>query len=160
MGAREGEKTGLSRRSRVVGQKFSGRYWKLRGKWLWRRRVFYTLIKTQRPWPVWLSRLGGVLPRKRSLVRFLARARAWVTGHVRKATDPCFCLTLMFLSLSFSLPSPFSKNKYIKSLIKKIKENPSLNSYSSQISTQPLALHPPSPPENQQHLPGSFWLWA
>ena len=31
-------------------------------------------------------------------------------GHMQEATDPCFSYTLVFLSLSFSLPSPFSKN--------------------------------------------------
>ena len=32
-------------------------------------------------------------------------------GHVGEAPDQCFCLTSMFLSLSFSLPSPLSINK-------------------------------------------------
>ena len=36
------------------------------------------------------------------------------SGHVREATNRCFSLTSVFLSLSFSLPFPLSKNKYIK----------------------------------------------
>ena len=32
-------------------------------------------------------------------------------GGVREATDRCFSRTSMFLSLSFSLPSPLSKSK-------------------------------------------------
>ena len=63
----------------------------------------------------------------RLLVRFLVRAHAWVLGLVpgcgtckRQPTDAsltrrCFSLTLMFLSLSFSLLSPYLKvNKIFK----------------------------------------------
>ena len=32
-------------------------------------------------------------------------------GYIQEATNQSFSLTLMFLSLSFSLPSPLSKNK-------------------------------------------------
>ena len=57
------------------------------------------------------------------LLCFLVRARVWVAGSVpaqgAKAPDRCFSLTLMFLSLSFSLPSLLSKNKQIKSLKRK-----------------------------------------
>ena len=33
------------------------------------------------------------------------------SGHIREVTKGCFSHTLMFLSLSFSLPSLLSKNK-------------------------------------------------
>ena len=33
------------------------------------------------------------------------------SGHIQEATDQCFSLTLMFLSLSLSPSSPLSKNK-------------------------------------------------
>ena len=35
------------------------------------------------------------------------------SGCVQEATNRCFFLTSMFLSLSFSLPSPLSKNKFL-----------------------------------------------
>ena len=43
-------------------------------------------------------------------------AHAWDVGSVQVGVDTrgnnqCFYLTLMFLSLSFSFPSPLSKNK-------------------------------------------------
>ena len=46
------------------------------------------------------------------LVQFLIRAFDWIVGqvhsweHVQEATDGCVSRTLMFLSLSFSLPFP------------------------------------------------------
>ena len=40
------------------------------------------------------------------------------SGRVQEATSQCFSLTLLFLSLSFSLPSLFSKNKEVKSFEK------------------------------------------
>ena len=40
------------------------------------------------------------------------------SGHVREATNRCFSFTSVFLSLSFSLSLPLSKNKY--NLLKKI----------------------------------------
>ena len=63
------------------------------------------------PWLVWLSGLSAGLRTKGSPVRFPVGAHAWVAvqvpsgGHVRGNR------TLMFLSLSFSLPSSLSKNK-------------------------------------------------
>ena len=50
------------------------------------------------------------LQTKKALVRFPVRAHAWVAGR-REATDQCISCTLMFLSFSFSLPFPLSKNK-------------------------------------------------
>ena len=64
------------------------------------------------PLLVWLSGLSASLQTKEAPVWLPVRAHAWVAGHV-----PC-CgegvrgnHTLMFLSLTFSLPSPLSKNK-------------------------------------------------
>ena len=63
-------------------------------------------------WPVWLSWLGIMLQSKRSPVRFLVRAHCrfgpW-SGRLWEAPDWYFCLTSMFLSLCFSLPSHRSK---------------------------------------------------
>ena len=76
------------------------------------------------PWPLWLRWLSMLLPSEKSLVWFLVRAHAWVAGSIpggQEATGRCFLLTSVFLSLSFSIPSPLSKNKYIKHL-KKIKQ--------------------------------------
>ena len=67
-------------------------------------------------WLLWFSGLSVLPQTKRSPVQFLVRAHAWVVGSVlvggvQEATNLCFSCTLMFLSLSFSLPSPLSKNK-------------------------------------------------
>ena len=70
------------------------------------------------PWLVWLSGLSTGLQIKGSLVWFPVRAHAWIAGQVPRRG---VCETLMFLFLSFSFPSPLSKNKYIKSLKKKKK---------------------------------------
>ena len=51
------------------------------------------------------------LQNKRFQVRFLVRAYALVMGHVSSGGHVRGNPTLMFLSLSFSLPSPLSKNK-------------------------------------------------
>ena len=65
----------------------------------------------KQPWLVWLSIFSASLETKGSPVRFPVRAHAWVAswvpcrGHVRGNH------ILMFLSFSFSLPSPLSKNK-------------------------------------------------
>ena len=48
---------------------------------------------------------------KGSPVRFPVRAHAWVAGQVPSGGHVRSNHTLMFLSLSFSLPSPLSKNK-------------------------------------------------
>ena len=54
-------------------------------------------------------------------ILFPVRAHAWAVGqvpcrgHVRgKVTNQRISLTSMFFSLSLSLPSPFSKDKYKK----------------------------------------------
>ena len=62
-----------------------------------------------RPWLVWL---GGFCDRL--LVQILVKAYAWLVGQapsgvMQKATDQCVSFTLVFLSLSPSLPSPLSK---------------------------------------------------
>ena len=46
-----------------------------------------------------------------SLVQFPVRAHAWVAGHVPSGGSMRGNHTLMFLSLSFSFPSPLSKNE-------------------------------------------------
>ena len=61
--------------------------------------------------PVWLSRLSASLGTKGSLVKFPVRAQAWVMGQIPSKGFMRGNHTLMFLSLSFSLPSPLSKNK-------------------------------------------------
>ena len=63
------------------------------------------------PWLVWLSGLSAGLQTKGSLVRFLGRAHAWVAGQILGGVRSRGDHTLTFLSLSFSLPSPLSKNK-------------------------------------------------
>ena len=70
-------------------------------------------------WVVWLSWLSTGLWTEGSPVPFPVRAQAWVAGqvpsrgHSQEATTH-WC----YLSLSFSLPSPPSKYKYIKSFKK------------------------------------------
>ena len=66
-------------------------------------------------WLVWLNGLSADLWTKGSPVRFPVRAHVWVAGHVPSRGCARGNHTLMFLSLSFSLLSPLSKNKYIKS---------------------------------------------
>ena len=57
---------------------------------------------------------------KRSPVQFPVRAHAWVVGQVPSGGQVRGNHTLIFLSLSFSLPSPLSKNKKIKSFLKRV----------------------------------------
>ena len=57
---------------------------------------------------------------KGSPVRFPVRARTWAAGQVSRGGHVRGNHTLLFLSLSFSLPSPLSKNKWTKSLKKMI----------------------------------------
>ena len=73
-----------------------------------------------------LQERQGALPERLPRLRVITQsapvgAHAWVSGlgHMREATDQCFCLELTFPSLSFSLPFPLSTNKYIKSFFKK-----------------------------------------
>ena len=61
---------------------------------------------------MWLSGLSAGLRIKGSLVRFLVRAHAWVAGQVPGRGCMRDNHTLMFLSLSLSLSSSLSKNKY------------------------------------------------
>ena len=62
-------------------------------------------------WPVWLSWLGIFPQSERSPVWFLVKAHDQGCGFrpgsgcTGEAMDQCFSLTLMFFSLSFSLPS-------------------------------------------------------
>ena len=58
-------------------------------------------------WLSWLSVTGSILVWDICLGCGFG---PWL-GCVQEATDRCFSLTLMFLPLSFSLPSPLSKNK-------------------------------------------------
>ena len=65
------------------------------------------------PRPTWL---GIVLQSRSSPIHFPVRARAYgarssPVRHLRTATNRCFSLTLKFLSLFFSLPSPLKKKK-------------------------------------------------
>ena len=61
------------------------------------------------PWLVWLSGLSPGLQTKGSRVQFSVRAHAWVAGQALSRGRPRANHTLMFLSLSSSLP--LSKNK-------------------------------------------------
>ena len=63
-------------------------------------------------WLVWLSGLSIDLQTKGLGVQFPVRAHAWVEGQVPSRGCTRSNHTLMFLSLSFSLPSSLSKNKY------------------------------------------------
>ena len=54
------------------------------------------------------------LQTKGALVRFPVGAHAWVAGQVPSGGHVRGNHTLMFPCLSFSLPSPLSKNKEIK----------------------------------------------
>ena len=64
------------------------------------------------PWLVWLHGLSAGLRTERLLVQFPVKAHAWVSGKVPSHRHVRGDL-LMFLSLSFSIPSPISKNKYV-----------------------------------------------
>ena len=58
-----------------------------------------------------VSGLSAGQQSKGSLVRFPVRAHAWVSGQVPSTGCTRGNHTLMFLSLSFSLPSPLKINK-------------------------------------------------
>ena len=62
---------------------------------------------------VWLSGLSTGLQTKGSPVQVPVRAHAWVVGQVPSWGCTRGNHTLIFLSLSFSLPSPLKINKYI-----------------------------------------------
>ena len=74
---------------------------------------YYSAIKMHEvlAWLVWLSGLSASLQTTGSLVRCPVRAHAWVAGQVPSKGCARGNNTLMFFSLSFSLPSPLSKNK-------------------------------------------------
>ena len=67
--------------------------------------------KLKQPSLVWLSGLSACLQTKGSLVQLPIRAYAWVAGQVPSGGPMRGNRTLVFLSLSFSLPSLLSKNK-------------------------------------------------
>ena len=71
------------------------------------------------PWLVWLSESSTGLRTKGSQVQFPLRAQVWVAGQILSRRRTTGNHTLIFLSLSFSSPSPLSKNKLIKYLKKK-----------------------------------------
>ena len=62
-------------------------------------------------WLVWLRGLSAGLQTKGSLVQFPVRAHVWVVGQVPSGGYVRGNHTLIFLSLSFFLPFPLSKNK-------------------------------------------------
>ena len=63
------------------------------------------------PWLVWLSGWSASLKTKGLPVQFPVRAHAWVAGQVPSRGHARGNHTLIFLSPSFSFPSPLSKNK-------------------------------------------------
>ena len=69
-----------------------------------------------------MARLVGHRPAKRKVngsipSRGMCLGCRFGQSGTWEATDWCFSLSSMSLTLSFSLPSPFSKNKYIKSFL-------------------------------------------
>ena len=56
-------------------------------------------------------RVTGSIPSQGKVTRLWTQS---TVGPIQEATNRCFSLTSMFLSLSFSLPSPFSKNNSLK----------------------------------------------
>ena len=68
------------------------------------------------PQLMWLSGLSATLQTKGSPVRFPVRAHAWVAGQVPSRGGVGGNYTLIFLSLSPSLPLSPKISKYIKSL--------------------------------------------
>ena len=68
---------------------------------------------------VWLSGWSANLRAKGSLVRFPVRAHAWVADQVPSMGHARGNHTLMFLSLSLSIPSLLSRKSLNKILIKK-----------------------------------------
>ena len=72
---------------------------------------------------VWLCGLSTRLRSKGSLVRFPVRAYAWIAVQVPSWGCWRGNHILIFLSLSFSLLSPLSKNRYISKYLKKRNAN-------------------------------------
>ena len=83
----------------------------------------FAINKKVEPWLMWLSGLTAGLQTIGFLVLFPVQAHAWVAGQVSSGGCMRGNRTLMFLSLSFSLLSPLSKNKYINKILKKIRWN-------------------------------------
>ena len=82
-----------------------------------RRALNPLLLKNIKCCPGWCS--SGIecgLRTKGSQVRFPAGAHAWVAGQVPTRGHMRGNHTLIFLSLSFSLPSSLSKNKMLKKI--------------------------------------------
>ena len=75
---------------------------------------------------MWLSGLRAGLRTRGSLVGFPVRAHAWVVGQVPTGACARGNHTLMFLSLSFSLPFPLSNNKIFLKEKRKKKINTTL----------------------------------
>ena len=73
--------------------------------------IFVKWKRRQEPWLVWLSGLSAGLWTKGSPVQLPLRAHAWVMDQLPRKGHTRGNHTLLFLSLSFSLPSPLSKNK-------------------------------------------------
>ena len=71
------------------------------------------------PWLLWLSGLSTILRTKRSPVWFPVGAHARVLGQVPSRGRVRGNHTWLFLSLSFSLPSPLSNNTYINKIFNK-----------------------------------------
>ena len=104
-----------------------GAYWTSQSQlWIWGSTVTAFVVLAQAfvaslstvssywkfaPWLVWLSGLSASLWTTGSPVRFPVRAHAWVAGQVPSWGCARGNHTLLFLSPSSSLPSPFSKNK-------------------------------------------------
>ena len=70
-----------------------------------------TYRNSREPWLAWLSGLSTRLQTKGSPVPFPVREHAWVVGQVPSRGRTRGNHTLRFLFLSFSFPSPLSKNK-------------------------------------------------
>ena len=81
----------------------------------------YKIIRKLLPWLVWFSGLNTGLRARRSWVWLPGRAHVWDAGQVPSGGHVKGNHTLMFLSLSFSFPSPLSKNKITSLKKRKIK---------------------------------------
>ena len=91
---------------------------------LYGKKDLTDVIKNLKPWPV--AQLVECSPRNQKVAGSIPGQGPGLgcglgpqSGHVWEATDQCFSLTSMFLSLSFSLPAPLSKNKWNEILKKK-----------------------------------------
>ena len=78
---------------------------------IWETDFSFLMNWEDQPWGVWLSDLSIGLWMKGFLTPFPVRAHAWVVGQVPSRGRVRGNHTLMFLSLSFSLPSSLKINK-------------------------------------------------